>query len=71
VYRQTSCCRFAAVGSVAGDIDRLLQQRRATGECGQRHFVSVRIAERNLVSGVVVRPSLITPSPVYGNGILR
>jgi len=42
VYRQTSYCRFAAVGSVAGDIDRLLQQRRATGECGQRHFVSVR-----------------------------
>jgi len=26
----------------AGNIDRLLQQRRATGECGQCHVVSVR-----------------------------
>ena len=26
----------------AGDIDRLLQQRLAAGECGQCHVVSVR-----------------------------
>ena len=26
----------------AGDTDRLLQQRRAAGECGQCHVVSVR-----------------------------
>jgi len=33
---------FAAVGPVAGDIDRLLQQRRAAAEYGQCHVVSVR-----------------------------
>jgi len=33
--QQTRCCRFAAVGQAAGDIDRLLQQRRAAGICGQ------------------------------------
>ena len=42
--QQTRCCRFAAVGPAAGDtsIDRLLQQRRAAGECGHCHVVSVR-----------------------------
>jgi len=45
IQQQTLCCRFAAVGQAgrqAGDIDRLLQQRRAAGECGQCHVVSVR-----------------------------
>jgi len=33
---------FAAVGPVVGDIDRLLQVRRAAAEYGQCHVVSVR-----------------------------
>jgi len=38
-----ACSEFAAVGPVARDIDCLLQQRRAVGECGQCHVVSVRM----------------------------
>jgi len=40
--QQTRCCRFAAVGPAAGDVDRLLQQRRAAGECGQCHVYRKR-----------------------------
>ena len=42
-HQQNSCCRFAA-GRPADRryIDRLLQQRRAVGECGQCHVVSIR-----------------------------
>jgi len=33
----------------AGDIDRLLQRRRAAGECGQCHVVSVRTQSCSLI----------------------
>ena len=36
-----ACGGFAAVDSAVGDIDRLLQQRRAAAEYGQCHVVSV------------------------------
>jgi len=40
--QQTRRCRFAAVGFIANDIDRLLQQRHVASECGQCQVVSVR-----------------------------
>ena len=46
--QQTRCCRFAAVGPVAGDVDRLLHSWRSAAVargrrmCGQCHVVSVR-----------------------------
>jgi len=43
---RATAVNFAAVARREGDIDRLLhgaqQQRRAAGECGQCHVVSVR-----------------------------
>ena len=35
-------CRYELWARWTGDIDRLLHGRRAAGECGQCHVVSVR-----------------------------